>query len=89
MCGCAVVPGPDRTYQKCEFGLCDSQGRCRCEPGKTRFIDKCMSPDTVTTYASMDPIRVNSSLIHEFDLLLGRHFRLGGSENVHSSMWWL
>ncbi|KAH8409966.1 hypothetical protein KR009_003241 [Drosophila setifemur] len=89
VCGCAVVPGPDRTYQKCELGLCNADGRCRCMIGKTRFIDKCMSPDTVTTYASMNPIQVNSSLIQEFDLLLGRHFILGGAEMAHSSMWWL
>ncbi|KAH8393576.1 hypothetical protein KR200_005009 [Drosophila serrata] len=89
VCGCAVVPGPDRTYQKCEFGLCNAEGRCRCQVGKTRFIDKCMSPDTVTTYASMNPIRVNASLIQEFNLLIGRHFVLGGSDLVHNSMWWL
>uniref|UniRef100_A0A6P4FGP6 von Willebrand factor D and EGF domain-containing protein n=1 Tax=Drosophila rhopaloa TaxID=1041015 RepID=A0A6P4FGP6_DRORH len=74
VCGCAVVPSPDQIYQRCQHGLCNSMGRCRCQVGKTRFIDKCMSPDTVTTYASMDTVRVNGSLIQEFNLLLGRHF---------------
>ncbi|XP_017154787.1 von Willebrand factor D and EGF domain-containing protein [Drosophila miranda] len=89
VCGCAIVPGPETSYQKCAMGLCSSLGRCRCLEGKVRFIDKCMSPDTVTTYASVDPTRANSSLILEFELLLGRHFILGGAERFHNSMWWL
>jgi len=44
-----------------------------------------MSPDTVTTYASTNPIKVNASLIQEFNLLLGRHFNL----TTLSDMWWL
>ncbi|EDW75758.1 uncharacterized protein Dwil_GK15108 [Drosophila willistoni] len=89
VCACAVVPGPEITYQGCKMGFCNSQGLCRCMEGKTRFIDECMSPDTVTTYASLNPIRVNASLMHEFDLLLGRHFILGGVERLHETMWWL
>ncbi|XP_016963931.1 epidermal growth factor-like protein isoform X1 [Drosophila biarmipes] len=85
VCGCALVPGPERSYQRCEFGLCNSIGRCRCQVGMTRFIDRCMSPDTVTTYASMNPVKVNASLIQEFNLLLGRHFNL----TTLSDMWWL
>jgi len=74
VCGCAVVAGPVSSYQRCENGYCNAEGHCRCLVGKTRFIDKCMSPDTVTTYASMDPPRVNASLMHEFGLLLGKYF---------------
>ncbi|KAL7740373.1 hypothetical protein ACLKA6_013171 [Drosophila palustris] len=89
VCGCAVVAGPESSYQRCENGYCNAEGHCRCLVGKTRFIDKCMSPDTVTTYASMNPPKVNASLMHEFDLLLGRHFILGGANVFHSSMWWV
>ncbi|XP_017853937.1 tenascin [Drosophila busckii] len=80
VCGCARVQGPESSYQNCELGYCNGEGHCRCLEGKTRFIDKCMSPDSVTTYASQNPIRVNASLIHEFDLLLGRYFVLGSAD---------
>ncbi|KAH8378191.1 hypothetical protein KR093_009994 [Drosophila rubida] len=89
VCGCAVVPGPLSSYQRCENGDCNAEGHCRCLVGKTRFIDMCMSPDTVTTYAAMNPPRVNASLMHEFDLLLGKHFRLGGVHMHDSAMWWV
>ncbi|XP_030377144.1 uncharacterized protein LOC115626033 [Scaptodrosophila lebanonensis] len=87
LCGCALLPGRFDSYQRCEQGFCSAKGRCRCMEGKTRFIDKCLSPDTVTTYASMNPPRANSSLIHEFDLLLGRYFILGGTQ-LPSYYWW-
>ncbi|XP_037825952.1 von Willebrand factor D and EGF domain-containing protein [Lucilia sericata] len=77
VCGCAIVDGPFKSYQKCELGFCNSKGRCRCQVGTTRFINQCLVPDKVTTYASMKHQKLNEALIEEFNLLIGRHFTLG------------
>ncbi|XP_017465112.1 PREDICTED: tenascin isoform X2 [Rhagoletis zephyria] len=74
VCGCSIVEGPMRNYQRCANGNCNSKGRCRCKEGYVRFIDQCMEPDKVTTYASMRPSRLNETLLQEFNMLIGRHF---------------
>ncbi|XP_005189762.1 epidermal growth factor-like protein [Musca domestica] len=74
VCGCSITDGPFKTYQKCELGYCTSKGRCRCQTGTTRFINQCLSPDKVTTYATMHHQKLNEDFVDEFNLLIGRYF---------------
>ncbi|XP_037957734.1 tenascin [Teleopsis dalmanni] len=74
ICGCNIIEGRFKSYQRCEEGFCNAKGRCRCKEGRTRFINQCVSTDKVTTYASMNPYKMNEALINEFNLLIGQHF---------------
>uniref|UniRef100_A0A1I8PBM7 EGF-like domain-containing protein n=1 Tax=Stomoxys calcitrans TaxID=35570 RepID=A0A1I8PBM7_STOCA len=74
ICGCAIIDGPMKSFQKCELGYCTSNGRCRCQTGTTRFINQCLSPDKVTTYATMHHYKLNGAFLDEFNLLIGRYF---------------
>ncbi|XP_075150069.1 nimrod B4 isoform X2 [Haematobia irritans] len=74
VCGCALIDGHLKSYQQCDGGSCTSKGHCSCLPGKTRFINQCMSPDEVTTYATIHHEKMNVAFFDEFNLVIGRFF---------------
>lgn len=75
VCGCAITDGFFASFQHCNMGHCNARGQCRCSVGTSRFIDHCLPPDKVTTYASSKHYnQLNKALFHEFHLLIGQHY---------------